>query len=154
MYLYAIIMASKKRKGFIMRNAKKVHVYRNLHKKGMFSIRLSGKVIDHASVIRLSGDVGFHINENGRVRVTKQRKKNVHAWVKAENYEILSEAPDLSNHVACFYDPYFTQYFHCMKTGNTLESAEEIIMANNRAYALNPVYVEQEEQYIDLREVA
>ena len=61
-----------------MKNIKKikqVSVYRNLHKPGMFSIRQSGKVIGWSTTILLEGNIAFHVNENGRLKVTRERKK-------------------------------------------------------------------------------
>lgn len=59
---------------------KKVHVYRNLHKK-CWSIRCNGKVISHQKKVLLR-DVTFHVQPAGMARVRETGKKNVHAYVK------------------------------------------------------------------------
>lgn len=120
---------------------RQVNVYRNLHKKGMFSIRLSGKVIDWASTIVLSGNIAFHIGEKGRVRVTEQRKKNVHSWIKADDYKIINDKIALdNNYKELWYSPYFTQHYYCLSSGNIVVGADEVVLHNDRAYALNPAY--------------
>ena len=65
----------------------KVAVYRNLH-NGMFSIQCReapyyGKVIAHAKVVGINNPL-FVVRENGRQKVLRERKKNVHAFVVGE----------------------------------------------------------------------
>ena len=65
---------------------KPVEVYLNLNKKygdgqHMYSIRQSGKVVGHAPYVHLL-EVEFVVKEKGRDRVRKEKRKNVHAWVK------------------------------------------------------------------------
>lgn len=62
----------------------KVAVYKNLH-NGKYSIqcregKLYGKVIAHADRVHLR-DVDFVVRENGRQKVIREKKKNVHAFV-------------------------------------------------------------------------
>ena len=123
-----------------MRLLKQFSVYRNLHKPTMFSIKQSGIVIGWASTIELEGSIGFHVGESGRIRVTKQRRKNVHSWIKSDNYKILDAPVNLDDYKELWYSPYFTQFYHCIKTGKVVVSARKIIMANDRAYALEPEY--------------
>lgn len=60
-----------------------VRVYRNLH-KGMYSVqaKVNGrwKVIQHAQTVSLS-DATFKVSQAGRLRVLRERQKNVHAYV-------------------------------------------------------------------------
>tara|TARA_R110002153_G_scaffold38558_1_gene111879 strand:- start:160 stop:567 length:408 start_codon:yes stop_codon:yes gene_type:complete len=60
----------------------KVSVYRNLH-NGLISIKSasSGLVLGHAKSVDISG-ADFVVNEAGRQRVLKEKRKNVHAYVK------------------------------------------------------------------------
>ena len=58
----------------------KVKVYRNLH-KNCLSVQHRGRVIAHVEMITL-GNVTFKVNEAGRQRVLRERKKNVHAFVQ------------------------------------------------------------------------
>ena len=59
---------------------KPVEVYRNLHKK-CWSVRQGGKVKVHTSYICLQ-DVKFVVQPAGREKVLREKKKNVHAFVK------------------------------------------------------------------------
>lgn len=56
-----------------------VKVYRNLHKKCL-SVWHAGYVVAHVDSITLDG-VLFKVNEAGRQRVLREKKKNVHAFV-------------------------------------------------------------------------
>jgi hypothetical protein len=58
----------------------RVEVYYNLHKK-CFSIRHKGIVISHANTVKLA-DVTFVVRKAGRERVLREKKKNVHAFVR------------------------------------------------------------------------
>ena len=65
----------------------KVFVYYNLHKK-CFSIKAlegekKGRVVAHREYLDIIG-VNFKVSENGRQRVIKERRKNVHAGVIGE----------------------------------------------------------------------
>jgi len=58
---------------------KRVQVYWNLH-KGCYSVRQSGRVIDHVTAISLR-DVRFNVAPAGRDKVRATGVKNVHATV-------------------------------------------------------------------------
>jgi len=64
-------------------NGQKVEIYRNLHKK-CFSIRHKGKVVDYLydSEELILQDVKFAVQPAGRERVRREKKKNVHAFVR------------------------------------------------------------------------
>lgn len=64
-----------------------VEVYFNLHKK-IFSVRLvaTRRVVLHTDSIILK-DVTFKVSEAGRQRVLKEKRKNVHAWVRGSFVE-------------------------------------------------------------------
>ena len=59
---------------------KKVDIYFNLHKK-TFSVRHNGRVIEHTDAIQLR-DVKYIVNVSGKRRVRKEKRKNVHAFVR------------------------------------------------------------------------
>ena len=64
----------------------RIQLYRNLHKKGyVYSIRdkSSKLVIGYTSEIILT-DVTFHVGQKGRLRVLKENRKNVHAFIEGE----------------------------------------------------------------------
>lgn len=66
-------------KGRAIKSGVPVEVYRNLH-NGMLSVRQQGLVVAHVHTIDLSS-VEFKVNEAGRQRVIREKKKNVHAFV-------------------------------------------------------------------------
>lgn len=119
-----------------------IKIYRNLHKKGMFSILSKGKVVGHGAIIRLSEDISFHVNENRRQKVLQQRKKNMHSCIKGRSCEVLKVAPSLQDYKEIWYNPYFTTQYYCVVTGNVVQSADEVLLCNDKAYLLNPVYKE------------
>lgn len=62
----------------------KVEVYRNLHKNGIvYSIRdqKTKRVIGYSSNLTLK-DVKFCVNQTGRERVLREKRKNVHAFIR------------------------------------------------------------------------
>ena len=58
----------------------KIEVYWNLHKE-MFSVRHKGKVIAHVACINVK-DAKFVVQKAGRERVLREKKKNVHAFIR------------------------------------------------------------------------
>ena len=73
-------MTKNRRANFIPKG--RVQVYYNLHKKCL-SIRHKGKVIEHAQEVTLT-DARFHVQQAGRERVLKQKRKNVHAYISGK----------------------------------------------------------------------
>jgi hypothetical protein len=74
-----------------------VRVYRNLH-TGTLSMqkRIKGKgwrVVAHPAGVILT-DVKFVVNEGGRQRVLKEKKKNVHAYIQGTLRLQLDEGSD------------------------------------------------------------
>jgi len=59
---------------------KRVQVYWNLHRQ-CYSVRQSGRVIDHCRHIRLCGPIHFNVAPAGRDKVRATGVKNVHATV-------------------------------------------------------------------------
>ena len=87
----------------------KVDIYFNLHKK-KWSIksRVTNRIILHtekACVINAS----FVVQESGRQRVLKEKRRNVHAFVRGEFAPV---PPDLKNPYQIFYNPYHAGYFY------------------------------------------
>ena len=62
----------------------KVDVYYNLHKK-TFSVKRTstGKVVAHRDYVWIK-DAQFVVSEAGRQRVLREKKKNVHAFIRGE----------------------------------------------------------------------
>jgi hypothetical protein len=63
----------------------RVRVYRNLHKKCYSIVSLEGenkgRVIAHEQTVLLE-DATFKVSQRGRERVLREKRKNVHAYVK------------------------------------------------------------------------
>lgn len=112
--------------------AASIQVYRNLHKPGHFSIRQSGIVIDWSTGL-IMHDCRFHVNENGRAKVTQRRRKGVHAWVVGKTYEKGEFGTE--GYEELYFDPYFTQHFMSLKTGKPVHAAEKVVCKNNRCFA-------------------
>jgi hypothetical protein len=94
---------------------KPVEVYRNLHKK-CWSVRQGGKVKVHTSYICLQ-DVKFVVQPAGREKVLKEKKKNVHAFVKGylishKTMNRLNKDIEWTMDVVT-YNPYKHPYFTC-----------------------------------------
>ena len=70
-----------------------VQVYRNLHNR-LLSIQdaKTGLVIGHATTVDLK-DASFIVREAGRQRVLKEKKKNVHAFVKGTLTDVINFKP-------------------------------------------------------------
>ena len=60
----------------------KVDVYFNLHKKTL-RIRHNGKVVCHSDNAKILNPT-FVVSEAGRQRVLREKRKNVHAYVRGE----------------------------------------------------------------------
>ena len=70
------------RKG-TLHHGDKVEIYRNLH-NGTFSVRRDGKVVYHLEnhqILRLT-DAKFVVQPAGRAKVIREKKKNVHAFIR------------------------------------------------------------------------
>lgn len=108
----------------------KVKVYYNLH-KNCFSIKdyKTGVVIAHAPSVRLE-NVQFEVNESGRQRVVRERRKNVHAFVIGNLKFDVESSVNLHNKEA-FYNPYVWNMF-VNENGNYIQSAKSVICMNKK----------------------
>ena len=91
---------------------KNVEVYYNLHKKCL-SVRKRGLVIDHVSSILLK-NAQFVVQPAGRKRVLKEKRKNVHAYVRGERVAVAS-FDGKSERIT--YNPYKNKSFVSVETG-------------------------------------
>lgn len=100
---------------------KKVEVYFNLHKK-MFSIRdfKTKIVITHLDELNLK-NVVFKVNQKGRERVLKEKRKNVHAYLIGDF--TLKEENDSSNFKEAYYNTYKTKEFIDKESSQELRQA-------------------------------
>jgi hypothetical protein len=94
---------------------KRSNVYYNLHKK-VFSVRESGRVVDHAHYVMLS-DVSFNVGLAGQRKVRIEKKKNVHATVSGIRDDMFIW-PDLTEARRATYNPYKNDTFVDAETGD------------------------------------
>ena len=78
----------------------RIEIYYNLRKK-LFSVRRDGKVHTHVPCV-LIREPRFVVQEGGRRRVLRERRKNVHAFVTAKSLDHLAMCP-----AGCFGDTTF-----------------------------------------------
>ena len=104
----------------------------------MLSIRHKGKVIEHAQEVTLT-DARFHVQQAGRERVLKQKRKNVHAYVSGKLKESFwfTQSPSYvwtaRQHVT--YNPYKYKNFVNEKTLKPVTSAEVVHISGKRITA-------------------
>ena len=91
---------------------KNVEVYYNLRKKCL-SVRKRGLVIDHVRSILLK-NAEFIVQPAGRKRVLKEKRKNVHAYVRGERVAVASFD---SKSERITYNPYKNKSFVSVETG-------------------------------------
>ena len=91
---------------------KNVEVYYNLRKKCL-SVRKRGLVIDHVSSILLK-NAEFVVQPAGRRNVLKEKRKNVHAYVRGERVAVAS-FDGKSERIT--YNPYKNKSFVSVETG-------------------------------------
>lgn len=107
----------------------KVDVYFNLHKKCL-SVRDCGtrRVIQHTDSIMLK-HVEFVVSETGRQRVLRERRKNVHAFVRGY-IDTTAYAGDVD--VVCntqvTYNPYNNSSFMKLADQSPIKSADHVII--------------------------
>lgn len=75
-----MILLNQNKKRYKIDYSKPVQVYRNLH-KGCWSVKQNGLVKAHSDDITMF-DCEFLVNQNNRLKVIREKRKNVHAFVK------------------------------------------------------------------------
>tara|TARA_R110001606_G_C14972292_1_gene603321 strand:+ start:197 stop:562 length:366 start_codon:yes stop_codon:yes gene_type:complete len=107
----------------------RVEVYFNLHKK-LFSVRdcKTGRVVSHTDAVTIL-DPKFVVRKAGRERVLRERKKNVHAFVRGEliAYEEIVYAPELYTDVT--YIPYKYSSFVNRFTEEAVDKAHIAVLS-------------------------
>ena len=99
--------------------AKPVEVYKNLH-WNCWSVRQSGIVRLHTYAIALK-NCEFKVSEKGRQRVLKEKRKNVHAFVKGT----LTKRGGFTNGDKVTYNPYKMSTFR--KSGQPCHTMNTVI---------------------------
>jgi len=117
---------------------KKVEVYRNLH-KNCFSIRQNGKVVDYlysGQELHLT-DVEFRVQPAGRERVRREKKKNVHAYVKG-TVAPLGGLQRKKLFIMCFqtvsYEPYTMESFETFPDETPIFEAPHVIFKKGELF--------------------
>lgn len=113
-------------KGRTVTKGQIVEVYRNLH-NGLLSIRdyKTKHVLGHCETIELQG-VQFKVNQKGRERVLKEKRKNVHAYAIGRymgNPETFNGTQQLT------YNPYKYKSFVNASTGQAVAAADYAFLA-------------------------
>jgi len=98
---------------------KKIDVYFNLHKK-TWSVRQSGKVVQHTNFIQIR-EPQYVVSQKGNERVRREKKKNVHAFVRGYVENRLPVFPRKSTFVT--YNPYKNDSFVERNTKNSVCSS-------------------------------
>lgn len=109
----------------------KAKVYFNLHKK-VFSVQQAGLVVLHTEALKLSS-AGFTVNEAGRQRVLKEKRKNVHAFVTGK-FEGLHEGNVPEGFRRAHYNPYDHNSFVDRETLQPITEATEVILEGKKIW--------------------
>jgi len=119
-------VSSKKVLDFLLDPEKSVSVYRNLH-NGKWSIRQGGIVRCHADAVYLK-DAEFAVGAKGRERVLKEKRKNVHAFVRGKVADIHKFRRASGYWYKVGYNPYKNETFVKMEDGNPILKAKFAFM--------------------------
>ena len=113
----------------------KTEIYRNLHKK-CFSVRQKGRVVGHLQdnhILRLK-NVKFAVQPAGHKRVLREKKKNVHAFVRGnvvDGYPTWDQVP-FDKEVT--YNPYKGNTFYYKYSGFPIEHADEVLIQDGKVW--------------------
>jgi len=123
-----------------------VEVYYNLHKK-TFSVRHAGRVWFHTNVLTLR-NCKFAVQPAGRAKVLKEKKKNVHAFVRG----FFVRGDDHTNHrmlhaAQAMYNPYKTSTFVDIGTGEPVYEADMVYL--NNCWPRPEIYYEKYQNFDD-----
>jgi hypothetical protein len=102
-----------------------VEVYWNLH-KDVFSVRdrTNRRVLGHCDEVHLT-DVSFRVSQAGRLRVIKEKRKNVHAFVRGLISDpALHLRGPIEDYTRARYNPYESAHFMDASSGLLLHGAE------------------------------
>jgi hypothetical protein len=120
---------------FDLEKSEPVEVYRNVTKKGVtYSIRQGGYVVAHADELYLV-NAEFVVRQAGRKRVKKEKRKNVHAWIKGE---IATKVGD-SKGFQVVYDPKKYRTFVRKTTKKPVRKALSVMLGSEGVWVDNTV---------------
>lgn len=110
--------------------SERVRVYWNLH-KNVWSIMKKGIVIEHRDVLTLI-NVRFIVSQAGRIRVLKEKKKNVHAFAEG----IIMEDAVMEKKDQITYNPYKFPYFYYKNDESIALVADKIVLENKKIFTI------------------
>lgn len=114
--------------------SKSVQVYRNLTKK-CYSVRQGGRVVAHVHTLYLK-DATFVVQPAGRMRVRREGRKNVHAYIKGT---IVPEVEWIKQPRLVMYDPYKFDSFVDGMTWKPVHSSPRVLISEvGVLYSGNP----------------
>lgn len=128
-------------RGTVNKNQNQFDVYYNLHKhKFSLKSRYTGRVTGHADQV-LMKNVQFKVSEAGRKRVLREKRKNVHAFVRGELVCSFSwPKPQLDevifNGVELTYNPYKYSTFVVKETGEAVYEAKQVVLQGKKIFAI------------------
>jgi len=122
-----------------------VYVYKNLH-KNCWSIKQHGLVKAHIPKDEAVGlwDCYFHVDAKGREKVIREKRKNVHAYVKGylQDVENVTRIPCeyldprvTAKEVEVTYNPYKYETFVDKKDESFVYYAGEVLLTHNKVTA-------------------
>lgn len=112
---------------------KPIKVYRNLHKQ-CWSIQQDGLVKAHTNLIKLF-DCEFIVNQKGREKVIKEKRKNVHAFIKGYLSELFDSILDASHGTEVTYNPYKNEFFYEKNSGSSIHSADAVLLDDRKVFS-------------------
>jgi len=112
---------------------KPIKVYRNLHKQ-CWSIQQDGLVKAHTNLIKLF-DCEFIVNQKGREKVIKEKRKNVHAFIKGYLSELFDSMLDANHGTEVSYNPYKSEFFYEKNSGSSIHSADAVLLDDRKVFS-------------------
>ena len=113
----------------------KTEIYRNLHKK-CFSIRQNGRVVNHLhdDESLLVKDVKFAVQPAGHAKVLREKKKNVHAFVRGDRVVSIPSWARVSFDNEVTYNPYKGDTFYYKYSGFPILGADEVLIRGGKVF--------------------
>ena len=121
----------------ILKTGDRIEVYRNLH-KDCFSVRKNGRVVkyiyDEGEYLHMR-DVKFVVQPAGRAKVLRERRKNVHAFVRGTYVNPMESAEAWQYRAS--YNPYKMDSFFTTFGGSDtpIHSAKRVTISRGKVYA-------------------
>ncbi len=106
---------------WLIDTTKPVEVYKNLH-RNCWSVRQKGIVRFHTYAIALK-QCQFKVSESGRQRVLREKRKNVHAFIKG----MVTRKGDRVKGDKVTYDPYKMSTFR--KGGKPCHTLDAVVLS-------------------------